>query len=124
MSRPADPGTVAITTAAWVGLIGWLLWQELGIVSWPGGTWWFRIPGTILLSFVLLLSVLDVISGEMTVRRWAASVLIFAGFGILFLICGIFEPDWMHLSRWMMIPAAGFYFFAAFMSAMQARDTF
>jgi hypothetical protein len=121
VSRSADPGTVAIITGAWIGLIAWLFWQELRIETWSTG-FWFRLPATILFSFVILLFALETMFGEMTVRRWAGSVAVFGGFGILFLIGGIFEPAWMHLSRWLMLPAALFYFLAAGIAAAQARD--
>jgi len=60
---------------------------------------------------------------EMTVRRWATSALVFAVFGVVFLIAGIFDPDTLRASRLALIPAGVFYLVAAGASGIGAKDS-
>ena len=57
-------------------------------------------------------------------RRWASSILVFGVFGVLFLAIGIFNPDTLQLSRWILIPAGAFYLAAAGLAGISAKDVF
>jgi hypothetical protein len=49
-------------------------------------------------------------------------VLVFGVFGLLFLAAGIFNPETLDLSRWILIPLGVFYGLAAALAAAGARD--
>lgn len=128
MSRNADPATTVLTAGGWFGLVLFLGWQEFFAevdrrFPWPT-VWWFRIPATVILALVILVFAIECLSQEMTVRRWATSVLVFGGFGILFLLAGIFNPDTLDLSRWILIPVGVYYLVAAAAAGAGAKDVF
>src|SRR5205085_707140 len=85
--------------------------------------WWFRIPATAMIGLVVLVFALECMMGEMTVRRWATSALVFAVFGVLFLLVGIFDPETLKLSRWLLLPLGVFYLIAAGVSGVGAKDS-
>ena len=123
MSRSVDPATSVVTSAGWIGLVAFYFWQELRIEPWTT-SFWFRLPATIILALVILVFALETMAEEMTVRRWATSVLVFATFGVLFLIGGIFGVEFLCLSRWILLPLGAFYLLAAAMAGAGARDVF
>ncbi len=123
MSRNADPATAIIAAGGWVGLVFFLIWQEFFLEYWTT-VWWFRIPATVILGLVILIFALECLSQEMTVRRWATSVLVFATFGILFVLAGIFNPSTLELSRWVLLPAGAYYLLAAAVAGAGAKDLF
>jgi peptidoglycan/LPS O-acetylase OafA/YrhL len=84
--------------------------------------WWFRIPATLMFGLVILVFALECLMQEMTVRRWATSVLVFAVFGILFVAVGIFNPQTLHLPRGVLIPLGVLYLVAAGLAGSGARD--
>ena len=78
----SDEAPVTRWTAAlgWVGLVGLLAWQEFYVeydYAFPT-PWWFRVPMTIALGLALLVFALECLMQEMTVRRWAVSLVVFA----------------------------------------------
>lgn len=122
--RNAGPAVTITTAAGWVGLVLFLGWQEFFAETgykWPT-VWWFRIPATLALELVILVFALECLMQEMTVRRWATSVLVFGIFGALFLAAGIFNPDTLGLSRWALIPGGVFYLGAAALAGASARE--
>ena len=127
--RDASPAARITAAAGWIGLVLFLFWQEFFVEvvgyekKWPT-VWWFRVPATVFLGLVVLVFALECLLQEMTVRRWATSVLVFAVFGILFVVAGIFNPGTLHLSPWVLIPLGGFYLLAASLSGAGARDIF
>ena len=125
--RSASPAATIATAAGWIGLVAFLFWQEFfaekGYAGYPT-VWWFRIPATVILGLVVLVFALESLMQEMTMRRWATSILVFGVFGLLFLAVGIFNPDTLHLSRWVLIPAGAFYLAAASLAGMSAKDVF
>ena len=123
MSRSADRATAIVNVTGWLGLIAFLLWQEFRVEGWVT-KFWFRIPVTVALALILLVFVLEILSDEMTVRRWAVSAVVFAAFAIVFLIAGAFGVQDLHLSRWVLLPAGAFYGLASFMAGAGARDLF
>ena len=78
---PVTRWTVAV---GWVGLILLLGWQEFYVeidYSWPT-PWWFRVPFTLMLGLSLLVFPLECLMQEMTVRRWAVSLVVFLVTGL------------------------------------------
>ncbi len=123
MSRSSDPATAIVAAGGWIGLVLFLGWQEFFVEKW-NTVWWFRVPATVLLGLVVLVFALECLSQEMTVRRWATSVLVFGVFGVLFLLLGIFNPAALDLSRWILLPAGAYYLLAAAVAGAGARDIF
>lgn len=120
-----SPVTRIIAATGWIGLVLFLGWQEFFIETerrWIT-PWWFRVPVTAMLGLVVLVFALECMMQEMTVRRWATSALVFAVFGVLFLAVGIFDPDTVQLSRWLLIPMGVYYLVAAGASAVGAKDS-
>jgi hypothetical protein len=115
-----------VAAGGWIGLVLFLGWQEFYVEidrTWPT-VWWFRIPSTLLIGLVIFVFALECLMEEMTVRRWATSVLVFGVFGVLFLIVGIFRPETLQLSRWLLLPVGAFYLVAAGLAGAGARDSF
>lgn len=121
MNRSAGPWPARLTAGGWIGLVLFLAWQEFHLERWTTG-WWFRIPATAVLGLVLFVFALECLVGEMTVRRWATSVLVFGGFGILFVLAGIFRPAELDLPRWILLPVGVYYLLAAAASGVGGRD--
>ena len=125
----SSPAARVASAAGWIGLVLFLWWQEFFVEvvgydkKWPT-VWWFRVPATVMLGLIVLIFALECLLQEMTVRRWATSVLVFAVFGVLFITVGIFRPDTLHLSRWLLIPFGAFYLLAASLAGAGARDAF
>ena len=124
--RDASPAARVTAAAGWIGLLIFLGWQELGVeknslLGYPT-VWWFRIPATLMLGLVVLVFAIECLVQEMTVRRWATSVLVFAMFGILFVLAGIFNPKTLDLSRWLLLPVGAFYLVAAALAGVGAKD--
>ena len=120
------PVTRWVVAAGWVGLVALLGWQEF-YVEYQFGyptPWWFRVPITLAVGLSLLVFALECLMQEMTVRRWATSVLVFAVFGILFVATGIFNPQTLHLPRGVLIPLGVLYLIAAGLAGSGARDVF
>ena len=113
-----------VVAAGWFGLVLFFLWQEFFVEigrRWPV-VWWFRVPATIVLGLVILVFALECLLQEMTVRRWATSIVVLGAFGFLFLAAGIFNPDTLDLSRWLLIPVGLFYLTASALAGVAARD--
>lgn len=124
MSEEA-PVTRWTTAAAWLGLILFLGWQEFYVEIapfWPT-PWWFRVPVTLMLGLVILVFALECVMGEMTVRRWATSLLVFAVFGFAFLAAGIFDPDMLQSNRWVLLPLGVFYLVSAGVAGVGTKDS-
>jgi hypothetical protein len=122
----SDEAPVTRWTAAlgWVGLVGLLCWQEFYVeydYAFPT-PWWFRVPVTIALGLALLVFALECLMQEMTVRRWAVSLVVFATAGLALLAAGIFDPDKLKTSPWILLPAGVFYLAAALCSGIAAKD--
>ena len=120
-----SPATRIVAATGWIGLVLFLGWQEFFVETerrWIT-PWWFRVPVTAMLGLVVLVFALECMMQEMTVRRWATSALVFAVFGVLFLVVGIFDPETVQLSRWLLIPLGVFYLVAAGASGMGAKDS-
>jgi peptidoglycan/LPS O-acetylase OafA/YrhL len=120
-----SPATRIVAATGWIGLVLFLGWQEFFIETerrWIT-PWWFRVPATAMLGLVVLVFALECMMQEMTVRRWATSALVFLVFGFLFLAVGIFDPDTVQLSRWLLIPLGVFYLVAAGASGIGAKDS-
>lgn len=110
--------------AGWIGLVGLLGWQELYVeydYAFPT-PWWFRVPVTLLLGLALLVFALECLMQEMTVRRWAVSVVVFAGVGLALIAIGIFDPDKLKLSPWLLVPVGIYYLVAAVFAGAAAKD--
>ena len=119
------PATRFTAAAGWVGLVFFLGWQEFYVETrfeWIT-PWWIRVPVVAMVGLVLLVFALECVMQEMTVRRWATSALVFAVFGVVFLIAGIFDPDTLRASRLALIPAGVFYLVAAGASGIGAKDS-
>ncbi len=118
---PVTRWSVAV---GWVGLILLLGWQEFYVeidYSWPT-PWWFRVPFTLMLGLSLLVFALECLMQEMTVRRWAVSLVVFLVTGLALLGVGVFDPDKLQASRWVLIPGALFYLGAAFCAGVATKD--
>ena len=119
------PATRFTAAAGWVGLVFFLGWQEFYVETrweWPT-PWWIRVPVVAMIGLVILVFALECMMQEMTVRRWATSALVFAVFGAVFLLGGIFDPDTLRASRWALIPAGIFYLVAAGAAGIGAKDS-
>ena len=119
------PATRFTAAAGWVGLVFFLGWQEFYVETrfeWLT-PWWVRVPVVAMIGLVLLVFALECLMQEMTVRRWATSALVFAVFGVVFLIAGIFDPDTLRASRWALLPAGAFYLVAAGAAGVGAKDS-
>jgi hypothetical protein len=123
MSRSVDSATSVVTAAGWIGLVAFFFWQEFRVEDWAT-PFWFRLPATIVLALVILIFALETLAEEMTVRRWATSVVVFVTFGVLFVVGGIFGVEFLHLSRWILLPLGAFYLLAAGLAGAGARDVF
>ncbi len=75
-----------------------------------------------MLGLALLVFALECLMQEMTVRRWAVSVVVFAVTGLAILAVGIFDPDKLQASRWILLPAGILYLGAAFCAGVAAKD--
>jgi hypothetical protein len=118
------PVTRGVVAAGWVGMILLLGWQEFYVeidYSWPT-PWWFRVPFTLMLGLSLLVFALECLMQEMTVRRWAVSLVVFAVTGLAVLAAGILDPDKFQASRWVLLPVGVLYLGAAFSAGVAARD--
>lgn len=122
MSRSAGPAATVAAAAGWIGLILLLCWQEFFVESKWATVWWFRVPATLAFGLVILVFAIECLVAEMTVRRWATSVLVFGVFGVLLLIAGIFRPDTLQMHRGLLIPIALFYLAAAGLALTGAKD--
>lgn len=120
----ADRPASLVAAVGWIGLVAFLCWQEfaaeIGFRS--PIAWWVRIPITLMFGLVVLVFALECLTSEMTVRRWATSVLVFGVFGVVFLAAGIFNPETLKLSRWVLIPAGVYYLLASALSGAGAKD--
>jgi hypothetical protein len=118
------PVTRWISAIGWVGLVLILAWQEFYVeydYAFPT-PWWFRVPLTLALGLSLLVFALECVMQEMTVRRWAVSLVVFALSGLALLAAGIFDPDKLRLSIWLLLPLGLFYLGAAFCAGLAAKD--
>jgi hypothetical protein len=118
------PVTRWISAVGWVGLVGLLAWQEFYVeyeYAFPT-PWWFRVPMTLALGLSLLVFALECVMQEMTVRRWAVSLVVFALAGLALLAAGIFDPDKLKASTWILLPLGLFYLGAAFCAGLAAKD--
>ena len=124
MSDEAPPLRIS-AALAWIGLILFLGWQEFFVeTEWRWVTpWWFRIPATVMLGLVLLVFALECLQDDMTVRRWATSLLVFAVFGVLFLAIGIVDPEKLQLPRWLLLSGGLAYLAAALAAGVAAKDS-
>jgi hypothetical protein len=119
------PATRFTAAAGWIGLVLFLGWQEFYVETdfeWPT-PWWVRVPMTAMVGLVILVFALECLMQEMTVRRWATSALVFAVFGVVFLIAGIFSPEVLKASRLALIPLGVFYLIAAGAAGIGAKDS-
>jgi hypothetical protein len=127
--RDASPAVRVSAAVGWFGLLLFLGWQEFFVEvvgvdkRWPT-VWWFRVPATLMLGLVVLVFALECLMQEMTVRRWATSVLVFGVFGVLFVLAGIFNAKTLHLSPWVLIPLGAYYLLAAGLAGAGAKDVF
>jgi hypothetical protein len=119
VSRPAS----IAAAAGWIGLVLLLFWQEFFVEAKWHTAWWFRIPATLAFGLVILVFAVECLVQEMTVRRWAVSVVVFVVFAVILLLAGIFNPDTIHLPRWMLFPVSALYLAGAAVSAAGARDS-
>ena len=114
----------AISAAAgWIGLVLLLCWQEFFVEAKWHTAWWFRIPATLALGLVILVFAVECLLQEMTVRRWAVSVVVFVVFGVILLLAALFNPATIQLSRWLLVPMSVIYFALAAVSAVGAKDS-
>ena len=120
-----SPATRMVAAAGWIGLVVFLGWQEFFIEpEFRAPTpWWFRIPVTLMFGLVILVFALECMMQEMTVRRWATSALVFAVFGVVFLMAGIINPDRLMTARWLFIVMGVFYIVAAGAAGVGAKDS-
>jgi hypothetical protein len=116
------PGAIA-AAAGWVGLLLLLFWQEFFVEGKWQTVWWFRIPATLAFGLVILVFAIECLLQEMTVRRWAVSVVVFVVFGVLLLLAALFNPATIQLSRWILIPVSAVYLGLAAVAAVGARDS-
>lgn len=129
MNGSSDRPALIITGIGWVGLVLFLFWWEFFAAPVPSlekysVSLWFRIPATLILGLVVLVFALECLQQEMTVRRWATSVVVFGGFGVLFLVFGIFDPEELNLSRWILLPGGAYYLLASILAGAGAKDVF
>ena len=119
------PLTRVVTAVGWIGLVLFLGYQEFFIEpEWKAPTpWWFRIPVTLMLGLVVLVFALECMMQEMTVRRWATSALVFAVFGVVFIIAGIANADRLMTARWLFFVMGAFYVLAAGAAGVGAKDS-
>lgn len=119
------PATRFLAAAGWIGLVLFLGWQEFFIEpEWRAPTpWWFRIPVTLMFGLVILVFALECMMQEMTVRRWATSALVFAVFGVVFIVAGIANPDRLMTARWLFFVLGVFYIVAAAAAGVGAKDS-
>ena len=119
------PLTRLVTAVGWIGLVLFLGYQEFFIEpEFRAPTpWWFRIPVTIMLGLVVLIFALECMMQEMTVRRWATSALVFAAFGVVYLIAGIVDSDRLQTARWLFFVMGVFYVLAAGAAGVGAKDS-
>jgi hypothetical protein len=119
------PATRFIAAAGWLGLVLFLGWQEFFIeTEWRWITpWWFRVPATLMFGLVILVFALECMMQEMTVRRWATSALVFAVFGVVFLLAGVINPDKLLTARWLFFVLGVFYLGAAGAAGVGAKDS-
>jgi len=118
------PVTRWISAIGCVGLVLLLAWQEFYVeydYAFPT-PWWFRVPMTLALGLSLLVFALECVMQEMTVRRWAVSLVVFALSGFALLAAGIFDPDKLKSSIWILLPLGLFYLGAAFCAGLAAKD--
>jgi len=118
------PVTRWISAVAWLGLVLLLCWQEFYVeydYAFPT-PWWFRVPLTIALGLSLLAFALECVMQEMTVRRWAVSLVVFAVAGLALVAAGIFDPGRLKASTWLLVPLGVYYLGAAFCAGVAARD--
>jgi hypothetical protein len=118
------PVTRWVVAAGWVGLVALLGWQEF-YVEYQFGyptPWWFRVPLTLALGLSLLVFALECLMQEMTVRRWAVSLVVFVAAGVALLAAGILDPDKFQAPAWALLPAGLFYLVAAFFAGVAAKD--
>jgi len=110
---------------AWIGLVGLFCWQELYVeyeYAFPT-PWWYRVPFTIVMGLALLVFALECMMQEMTVRRWAVSLVVFAGVGLALVAIGIFDPDKLKMSPWLLIPLGVYYLAAAVFAGAATKDS-
>ena len=119
------PLTRVVTAVGWIGLVLFLGYQEFFIEpEWKAPTpWWFRIPVTLMLGLIVLIFALECMMQEMTVRRWATSALVFAVFGVVFIIAGIANADRLMTARWLFFVMGVFYVLAAGAAGVGAKDS-
>jgi hypothetical protein len=120
-----SPATRFIAAAGWFGLVLFLCWQEFFVeidLRWIT-PWWFRVPVTLMFGLVILVFALECLMQEMTVRRWATSALVFAVFGVVFLLAGIINPDKLMTARWLFVVMGIFYIGAAGAAGVGAKDS-
>jgi hypothetical protein len=119
------PATRLVTAVGWIGLVLFLGYQEFFIeTEFRAPTpWWFRLPVTIMLGLVVLIFALECLMQEMTVRRWATSALVFAVFGVVFIIAGIVNHDRLMTARWLFFVMGAFYVLAAGAAGVGAKDS-
>lgn len=118
------PVTRWLSAIGWVGLVLLLAWQEFYVeydYAFPT-PWWFRVPMTIAIGLSLLVFALECVMQEMTVRRWAVSLVVFGVSGLALLAAGIFDPDKLKASPWILLPLGLFYLGAAFCAGLAAKD--
>jgi len=118
------PVTRWVSAAGWVGLVGLLAWQEFYVeydYAFPT-PWWFRVPVTLALGLALLVFALECVMQEMTLRRWAVSLVVFGVSGFALLAAGIFDADKLKASTWVLLPLGLFYLGAAFCAGLAAKD--
>ena len=116
-------GGAIAAACGWIGLMALLLWQEFFVEAKWGTVWWFRIPATLAFGLVILVFAVECLLHEMTVRRWAVSVVVFAVFGVILLLAALFNPATIQLSRWILIPVSVVYLGLAAVSAVGAKDS-
>lgn len=121
-ARTLDRASTIVSAAGWVGFVGYFLllqWKHLSSMNWLFGT-----AFTLMVGLALLVFALEVLSEEMTVRRWATTTLIFLVFGVILLLGGIFDLDSIHLPRGGAIVAGVYYLVAAALAGAGAKDLF
>lgn len=118
------PVTRWVVAAGWIGMIALFGWQEL-YVEYEYGfptPWWFRVPFTVMLGLALLVFALECLMQEMTVRRWAVSLVVFLVTGVAVIAAGILDPDKFQASRWVLLPAGLLFLGAAFCAGVAVKD--
>ena len=118
------PVTRWVVAIGWVGMIVLLGWQEFYVeydYSYPT-PWWFRVPFTVMLGLSLLVFALECLMQEMTVRRWAVSLVVFAVSGLALIAAGVIDPDKFQASRWVLLPSGLLYLGVAFCAGVATKD--